>query len=80
VSEVREIEIRKVGMKEVRVKAGTVRAVRADHVAERVDKVRADRVIEVRAIKAIKVERMFEFHHRQAQLKYLEALGMFEYQ
>lgn len=66
-SEVREIEVRKVGMKEVRVKADTVRA----------DQVRAERAIKVRAIK---VRRMFKFHHRQVQLKYLEALGMFEYQ
>jgi hypothetical protein len=66
-SEVREIEVRKVGMKEVRVKADTVRA---------------ERAIKVRAIKvrAIKVRRMFKFHHRQVQLKYLEALGMFDYQ
>jgi hypothetical protein len=71
-SEVREIEVRKVGMKEVRVKADTVRA----------DQVRAERAIKVRAIKvrAIKVRRMFKFHHRQVQLKYLEALGMFDYQ
>lgn len=66
-SEVREIEVRKVGMKEVRVKADTVRA----------DQVRAERAIKVRAIK---VRRMFKFHHRQVQLKYLEALGMFDYQ
>jgi hypothetical protein len=71
VSEVSEVEVRKVEMKEVRVKAGTVRAARADQVrAESIDKIRADRAIEVRGT--------FKFHHGQAQLKYLEALEMFD--
>lgn len=56
----------KVGMKDVRVRADTVRA---DTVKARVD-----------AVRAIKVREDVRYYHRQAQLENLKALGMFNHQ